>query len=119
MAVGNREKATTFCPTCAQEAISVGSLSKDGNSVADFSTPGSIHLSKPNVVAQGHGGIFFPDGPIPFEGTSFAAPVVSGIITALVLNNPSSATLISNFYMATEYLDNTLEKTGTWKGISS
>ncbi|WP_277618862.1 S8 family peptidase [Bacillus paranthracis] len=107
VAVGNREKATTFCPACAQEAISVGSLSKDGNSVADFSTPGSIHLSKPNVVAQGHGGIFFPDGPIPFEGTSFAAPVVSGIITALVLNNPSSATLISNFYMATEYLDNT------------
>ena len=115
VAVGNREKATTFCPACAQEAISVGSLSKDGNSVADFSTPGSIHLSKPNVVAQGHGGIFFPDGPIPFEGTSFAAPVVSGIITALVLNNPSSATLISNFYMATEYLDNTLEKKGLGK----
>ncbi|MGB2871786.1 S8 family peptidase [Psychrobacillus psychrotolerans] len=95
-AAGNdfEAKENTFskrvhCPACSLEVISVGSLSKDGLDVAQFSVPGIVNSDKPNIVAPGHGNLNTLRYATPFRGTSFAAPVITGILGCLVSYIPT------------------------------
>lgn len=105
-AVGNDGDSFTYCPASANDAISVGCLTKDGKGVADFSTPGNINLNKPNLVMQGCGIIYLPSGSLEFSGTSFSAPVLTGIIASLVLNYALTDKLKLSILMAAEPLEN-------------
>ena len=84
-AVGNtgEECGQVHCPACAEGVISVGALNQTGDKVASFSCSGHINSSKPNLVAPGHGASTYGGLSYPYYGTSFAAPIVSGIFTAL------------------------------------
>lgn len=59
-------------------------MSEDGVDVAEFSSPGHINSNKPNILAPGYGQIISKVYVSSFSGTSFAAPVVTGILGALV-----------------------------------
>lgn len=72
------------CPACAFESISVGSLSKTGDDVAHFSVPGLVNSDKPNIVTSGFGYLYSNGDYTPFQGTSFSAPVITGIMGCLV-----------------------------------
>ena len=73
------------------EIITIGSVDKDGK-VSDFSSRGYWHKSiiKPDFVALGDC-IYLADGEegyVFLGGTSFAAPLVSGLIACCLQSNP-------------------------------
>lgn len=78
---GGPTENTLRCPACASGAITVGALEKE-ETVADYSSRGSIGGSKPNIVAPG---LVYIDGNA-FGGTSCSAPIVSGTIAAVIKN---------------------------------
>ncbi|MCZ0704220.1 hypothetical protein J2T56_002520 [Natronobacillus azotifigens] len=80
-AMGNQD-SLTHCPACAEGAISVGSLDEKGKKVASFSSQGHINSNKPDLVAPGNGTQLILGIPSPFHGTSFAAPIVTGVLGA-------------------------------------
>ncbi|WLR50832.1 S8/S53 family peptidase [Bacillus tianshenii] len=80
-AMGNNG-SYTHCPACAENAISVGALDKTGKTVACYSSQGHINSNKPDLVAQGHGVETFLGVNHDFQGTSFAAPIVTGLLGA-------------------------------------
>lgn len=87
-AVGNNDKdgrqTQVHCPACASEAVTVGGVSRDGETKAHFNSKGHIHINKPNILTSGFGGIVSPVYFTPFQGSSFAAPVITGIMCTLV-----------------------------------
>lgn len=85
----NAEGKKVHCPACANEVISVGSLTKDGLDVASFSVPGKPNSDKPNILTSGYGRLETLTYSTPFRGTSFSAPVVTGIIGCLVSYIPN------------------------------
>jgi subtilisin family serine protease len=80
-AVGNTG-GLTHCPACSEKAVSIGSLDRTGENVATFSCKGHTNSTKPDLVAQGCGNTQFQGFTHPYNGTSFAAPVVTGIVAA-------------------------------------
>lgn len=67
------------CPGIATDSITVGAVHMMKSGLAGYSSIGKPGGNKPNLIAPGQGNI---DGN-PFSGTSFSAPVVSGVIGAL------------------------------------
>lgn len=72
------ELGTVSCPGNARKAITVGA-SLD-NEIAEYSGRGKKGQRKPNLLAPGQLNI----GRFRFEGTSISAPMVTGIIAALM-----------------------------------
>ncbi|MEI3896140.1 MULTISPECIES: S8 family peptidase [Bacillus] len=84
-AVGNDgdKGKTARCPSCAEKMISVGGISEDGNKVAFFSNKGHINgFNKPDLLAPANGLTIYEGVPDLYRGTSFAAPIVAGIVAA-------------------------------------
>lgn len=99
------EERKVHCPACAEEAISVGAISEEGNGIAPFSSAGHINSNKPNIVTTGHGVLCMPRFFAQFGGTSFAAPVVSGILSVLVSYTGSMETLRMKLYETAEFME--------------
>lgn len=103
-AAGNsgRKKGNTIdCPGAAEQAITVGSL-KDQNNLDESSGKGIPGFNKPNLLAPGYVNVTmrYKSG-ITREsnsGTSFAAPVVSGILSALFSKYPDRGYIITKMY---------------------
>lgn len=68
---------TINCPSCAKLAVSVGAISSQG-SLADYSSRGKIGGAKPDILAPGEVCL----NTMCDSGTSFAAPVITGILAA-------------------------------------
>ncbi|TCL35666.1 serine protease AprX [Anaerospora hongkongensis] len=82
VAAGNSEQAedSITCPGIANGSITVGAVDRQGGGIASYSSVGCPGGNKPNLIAPGQGHC---DGN-PFSGTSFAAPVLTGLIGALL-----------------------------------
>jgi Subtilisin-like serine proteases len=107
-AMGNKfdgQDYFTFCPACASEAVSVGAVSEDGNTIAHFSVPGHINSMKPNIVAAGNGKMLMGEFFTPFHGTSFAAPVITGILASLVSYTGDMEKLRMRLYETASYME--------------
>ncbi len=79
------------CPACATKAITVGAIDQNGK-LAEYSISGK--LDKPNILAPGS---LYIDGEY-FEGTSFAAPIVTGLLASTLNNYPSIEKTIEIMY---------------------
>lgn len=90
-AVGNTG-GLTHCPACSEAAISVGSLNRTGDNVATFSCKGHINSSKPTLLVPGYGVTQYHGISNNYQGTSFAAPIVTGIVAANInmIKNPNN-----------------------------
>lgn len=75
---GNVENSID-CPGIAEDAVTVGAIDQFYK-LAEYSSCGKPGGLKPNIVTSGKG---FIDGK-RFEGTSFAAPVISGVLAAIL-----------------------------------
>lgn len=70
---------TIACPACAENAVTVGALDQYGN-LARYSSRGKDGQKKPNILAPGS--VYFDE---EYEdGTSFAAPLISGVLATSV-----------------------------------
>ncbi|WP_019244447.1 MULTISPECIES: S8 family peptidase [Bacillus] len=94
VAAGNNDNkvGSIACPGHAMNALTVGAIDKD-NKIADYSSFGKEGKGKPNIVAPGN---VYVDGNY-ITGTSFSAPLVSGVIGA-ILNR------VGNIPKAIEYI---------------
>lgn len=82
-AIGNDGERAARCPSCAEKIIAVGGLAPDGNKVASFSNKGHINgFNKPDLLTSAHGFTYSQGIPNPYWGTSFAAPILTGIIAS-------------------------------------
>ncbi|HEX9060544.1 MAG TPA: S8 family serine peptidase [Clostridia bacterium] len=81
VAAGNRSMQINSidCPGNAMNSITVGAVDKDMD-IAGYSSIGSPGQNKPNLVAPGDGYLNL----VPFSGTSFSAPYVSGVLGAIL-----------------------------------
>lgn len=97
VAAGNRckQENSIDCPGNAINAITVGAIDKD-RKIADYSSFGALGGSKPNLVAQGDGSL----NGSRFSGTSFSAPLITGVLGAILYK-------CGNIVNATEYLYST------------
>ena len=100
VAAGNSDQAvdSIVCPGIASGSFTVGAVSSDKKGIASYSSVGRPGCNKPNIIAPGQG---YVDGEF-FSGTSFAAPVVSGVIGAIYNH-------VGNVAKAFEYICNTTE----------
>lgn len=99
IAAGNNDmlEDSIDCPGVAANGVTIGAID-ESKKIASFSSIGKRGGFKPNLVAPGRGWI---DGRF-FEGTSFSAPVVSGILAAILKK-------VGNVSTAVEYIYNTAE----------
>lgn len=77
---------TLTIPSTARRVISVGAYNPKQNAYASFSGRGLLQSGKPDVVAPGVN-LLAPwgeNGYLPVTGTSFAAPMVSGMAAVLM-----------------------------------
>ncbi|WP_084777998.1 S8 family peptidase [Saccharibacillus sacchari] len=96
----NNKEDSIYCPGVASNAVTVGAVDKD-KKVADYSSFGRVGGQKPNLIAPG---TTYIDGS-KLSGTSFAAPVITGIIGAMTTRVGSSAKVV-------DYMYNTIEDLG-------
>jgi subtilisin family serine protease len=82
-AVGNTG-GLTHCPACSEKAISVGALNRTGDNVATFSCKGHTNSTKPDLLTSSYGVTQYQGITGDYHGTSFAAPIVTGIVAANV-----------------------------------
>lgn len=76
------------CPGNSPDALTVGAVGLNANVIPDFSSRGRINQNKPDLVTSGY--IYNKvSKELPEGGTSFAAPVISGISSGLfgIYNN--------------------------------
>lgn len=100
VAAGNRDQKidSIDCPGKASESITVGAVDKN-DSIADYSSIGKPGGSKPNLVAPG---MVYIDA-VEFSGTSFAAPLVVGVLGAVYSK-------VNNVFDLPKYLYSTLRE---------
>lgn len=96
---GGPKPNTIVCPACATNAITVGALDPSGR-LAAYSSRGAVGTRKPNILAPGDITI---DGR-PVNGTSFAAPIISGILAATLNRFSNSLEAIKALYDTAESL---------------
>lgn len=79
-------------PADADSAITVGAVARD-STLLPFSSrgPTADGRIKPDVVALGRGvtAAWGPEGVAPVSGTSFAAPLVTGVVAQMLQMNPA------------------------------
>ncbi len=102
VAAGNRDNKENSidCPGNAMNAVTVGAVDKDMK-IADYSSIGAPGGIKPNIVAPGNGYI---DGKM-FNGTSFSAPLVTGVLGAILNKSGNIAKAIEYLYNTADDLD--------------
>lgn len=83
-------------PADADSVLTVGAVDAEGF-YATFSSQGPSYDGrvKPNIVAQGKGTIVqsLSNGIVPGNGTSFSAPVISGMVACLWQANPDKTNM--------------------------
>lgn len=97
VAAGNNQKVedSIDCPGTVDNTVTVGAVDKYLR-IASYSSIGKPGSGKPNIVAPGGG---YLNG-VPFEGTSFSAPLVAGVLAAILYR-------VGNIHTAIEYIYNT------------
>lgn len=102
VAAGNNEmKADSIdCPGIVPDVVTIGAIDKDYN-IAKYSSIGAPGEGKPNLVASGNVWI----NGVYREGTSFAAPLVSGVLGAILSR-------VGNASKALEYIYKTVTDLG-------
>lgn len=102
VAAGNGDKVenSIWCPALATGALTVGSIDENFR-IAEYSSIGKPGFGKPNMVAPGK---VFIDGNT-FSGTSFSAPLISGILGAILYR-------IGSISKAIEYIITTTDDLG-------
>jgi len=88
----NNKLDSIHCPGIATNAITVGASNENKN-IADYSSFGKPGGKKPNIIAPGD----ITTSEVHCNGTSFAAPIVSGVLG-------SSLTRMSDIHKAIEYI---------------
>ncbi|MBS4008704.1 MAG: S8 family serine peptidase [Clostridium sp.] len=94
-AAGNKGvEGSVQCPGNCQEVVTVSAINSLGTTVADYCSKGAPGAKKPNIITTGE--VIY--NGIRDSGTSFAAPVVTGVsatlITQLNYNNASLKSLL-------------------------
>ncbi|MEW9124886.1 MAG: S8 family serine peptidase, partial [Thermotaleaceae bacterium] len=72
---------TINCPGNSSSAITVGAVYLDGKKLADISSRGRYGQSKPDLVTSGY--IYVKDTKDIQYGTSFAAPIITGVAASI------------------------------------
>jgi subtilisin family serine protease len=102
VAVGNNgpKDETANCPAMAPDIIAVGMTNYPGDGVEDISSRSTPGISKPNLLTSGYVNL---NSTTPIRGTSFAAPVITGILSAaLPIFKFNSTHLVNTLYNACE-----------------
>lgn len=95
VAAGNRgrEDGRIACPARSKKAVTVGALDQDMK-VAEYSSRGVVGQNKPNILAPG----FHLYNHDLISGTSFAAPVVAGVLASFVKSSKGPNEAINLLY---------------------
>lgn len=100
-------KSTITCPGAAEKAVTVGAV-QPGKAPAQFSSVGEPGFDKPNLLASGLVNVTFryPSGQLVESdaGTSFAAPVITGVLASLLSVFPNKPEIITKLYQTCECL---------------
>lgn len=80
---GEFDGNTITCPGRAEKAITVGSINPEGK-LSKSSGKGVLTFSKPNILAPGTARILIDNSYRNVSGTSYSAPVITGILAALI-----------------------------------
>ncbi|WP_082874253.1 S8 family serine peptidase [Exiguobacterium sp. KKBO11] len=80
---GESEGNTITCPGRADKAITVGSINVEGK-VSNSSGKGVLTFLKPNILAPGNVRILIDSFYRNVSGTSYSAPIITGILAALI-----------------------------------
>ncbi|WP_179878625.1 S8 family peptidase [Bacillus cereus] len=80
---GYLEGNTVGCPGRAEKAITVGAVNRESK-LSESSGRGVPGFLKPNILAPGHVRILMENKLENVSGTSFAAPIITGILTSLI-----------------------------------
>ncbi|RNB79037.1 S8 family peptidase [Brevibacillus panacihumi] len=102
---GQYSFSTIGCPGAAEKVITVGAVDPS-KMLADFSSIGEPGFDKPNILAPGYVDItmrFTSGFAIESDtGTSYAAPVITGILSSLFSIYPDRAQIITKMYETCE-----------------
>lgn len=103
VAAGNTgpDSDTITCPGCSKSALTIGALSQDGSGIAVFSSRGDGINGKPDLIAPSCVHIQLPQKKAPEDvsGTSFSAPIVTGICASFFSNANKDSKIVKNIIM--------------------
>jgi len=95
---GDKNDKGIKCPGISDFAITIGAVDEKGKDKAEYSSIGITGMSKPNLITSGS---VFINGQA-MTGTSFAAPVVTGVIAASLSQHYTLETVLECIYGACE-----------------
>ena len=94
---GRKGEGTVTCPGKAQLAVTVGEMSPNGG-IAETSGKGLPGSHKPNIIAPGNVRVFMKTSFDHTSGTSFATPVITGVLANLIPKFGKKSWIVTKMY---------------------
>nr|WP_245402543.1 S8 family serine peptidase [Psychrobacillus psychrodurans] len=92
------------CPARADKSISVGQFEPNGKEVTVTSGKGSPRLFKPDILAPGSANVIVNGVNTYATGTSFSAPVITGVLASVFHLEYDRGIIVSSLYISAKLL---------------